>query len=253
MNSRTAAMVAVAAILVSGLILVSAVGKSAFAQSGKEVEVEIVKGATNKADKSYAPNPVRVQPGTTVEWKNVDSAAHTVTQGDAKKGPTKGGFDSKIMGPKKEFKFTFAKEGTFDYYCQLHPTMVGKVVVDKKAPAAGSGSSMKEKEGGKMDDGKMMAGAKGKMVEIVSGATNKADKSYAPNPIKVKAGETVTWKNVDSAAHTVSSGTASKPTKDFDSKIMGPKKEFSFKFDKKGTYDYYCQLHPTMVGKVVVE
>lgn len=70
----------------------------------------------------------------------------------------------------------------------------------------------------------------------------------------MKAGATITWKNVDSAAHTVTSGksTDKDAGKLFDSKILGPKKEFSFKFDKKGTFDYFCQLHPTMVGKVAV-
>ncbi|WP_337862614.1 plastocyanin/azurin family copper-binding protein [Nitrososphaera sp.] len=90
-------------------------------------------------------------------------------------------------------------------------------------------------------------------VEIVPGATNKADKAYSPNPVKIQPGTTLTWVNADSAAHTVSSGTASKPTKDFDSKIMGPKKEYSFQFVKEGTFDYYCQLHPTMAGKIVVD
>lgn len=34
--------------------------------------------------------------------------------------------------------------------------------------------------------------------------------------------------------------------------IMGPKKEFSFRFEKKGDFNYYCELHPTMMGKVTV-
>lgn len=248
-TTMTAAMVLTAAVLVSGLALVPALGKPAYAQSGKEVKVEIVKGATNLKDKSYSPNPVKVQPGTKVTWTNADTAAHTVTSGDGKK---KGGmFDSKIMGPKKTFSFTFAKAGTYNYYCELHPTMVGKVVVDPKAPAANGSSSSSTAPAATTTKPAAAAGS-AKVVEIVKGATTKGDKSYAPNPVKVKAGETVTWKNVDTSAHTVSSGTASKPTKDFDSKIMGPKKEFSFKFDKKGTYDYYCALHPTMVGKVIV-
>lgn len=120
-------MVALGAILVSGLVLVSALGNSAHAQSGKEVKVDIVKGATTKKDKSYAPNPVKVQPGTKVTWTNADTAAHTVSSGDGKKKD--GAFDSKIMGPKKEFSFKFEKKGNFNYYCELHPTMTGKVTV----------------------------------------------------------------------------------------------------------------------------
>jgi plastocyanin len=38
----------------------------------------------------------------------------------------------------------------------------------------------------------------------------------------------------------------------FDSSILSPKATFDFKFDLAGEYDYYCTLHPQMVGKVVV-
>ena len=91
--------------------------------------VDIVKNAQTLADKAYSPNPLTVKVGTEVTWKNADTAAHTVTQGDSSNGPTQGGFDSKLMAPKKEFKFDFEKVGTFNYYCQLHPTMVGTVTV----------------------------------------------------------------------------------------------------------------------------
>jgi len=60
------------------------------------------------------------------------------------------------------------------------------------------------------------------------------------------------WTNSDTAVHTVSSGDGKKKDGAFDSKIMGPKKEFSFKFEKKRTFKYYCELHPTMTGKVTV-
>lgn len=125
--NRTAAMVVMAAILVSGLVFASALGSSAaYAQSGKEAKVEIVKNAANMKDKAFSPNPTKVQPGTKVTWMNSDSALHTVTSG---KGAPDKMFDSRSLAPKKSFSFTFTKEGTFDYYCMLHPTMVGKVTV----------------------------------------------------------------------------------------------------------------------------
>ncbi len=39
------------------------------------------------------------------------------------------GFDSGIMQPAQTFKHTFYEAGTFEYYCTVHPAMVGKVVV----------------------------------------------------------------------------------------------------------------------------
>jgi plastocyanin len=128
--NKTATMVVLAAILVSGLLVFSTLGKTAYAQTGKEMKVEIVSGATTKVDKAYAPNPVKVQPGTKVTWTNVDGAIHTITSGkDAKDANSGKVFDSKTIAPKKSFSFKFDKAGTYDYYCALHPAMVGKVTV----------------------------------------------------------------------------------------------------------------------------
>lgn len=96
--------------------------------------------------------------------------------------------------------------------------------------------------------------AQGASVSIVPNASTLGDKAYSPNPAEIRAGETVTWTNDDSQIHTATSGTVG--TEDsgtvFDSSILSPKATFDFKFDQAGEYDYYCTLHPQMVGKVVV-
>ena len=100
----------------------------------------------------------------------------------------------------------------------------------------------------------------GSNVSIVSGASTMADKAYSPNPINVKVGDTVTWTNDDSQPHTVTSGKdSSDPDKGkvFDSSpnfnpLLSPKQTFQHKFTTAGEIPYFCQLHPTMVGKVVV-
>jgi plastocyanin len=96
--------------------------------------------------------------------------------------------------------------------------------------------------------------AQGASVSIVPNASTLGDKAYSPNPAEIKAGETVTWTNDDSQIHTANSGTvgAEDSGKVFDSSILSPKATFDFKFDQAGEYDYYCTLHPQMVGKVVV-
>jgi plastocyanin len=96
--------------------------------------------------------------------------------------------------------------------------------------------------------------AQGASVSIVPNASTLGDKAYSPNPAEIKAGETVTWTNDDSQIHTAASGTvgAEDSGKVFDSSILSPKATFDFKFDQAGEYDYYCTLHPQMVGKVVV-
>jgi plastocyanin len=97
--------------------------------------------------------------------------------------------------------------------------------------------------------------AAGTKVSIIEEASEMGDQAYDPNPVKVKSGDTVTWTNDDSQIHTVTSGTdSSDPNmgKEFDSSMLSQNQTFSHKFDTAGEFPYFCQLHPTMVGKVVV-
>ena len=96
--------------------------------------------------------------------------------------------------------------------------------------------------------------AQGASVSIVPNASTMGDKAFSPNPAELKAGESVTWTNDDSQIHTATSGAvgAEDSGKVFDSGILSPKATFDFKFDQAGEYDYYCTLHPQMVGKVSV-
>ena len=76
---------------------------------------------------------------------------------------------------------------------------------------------------------------------------------YLPYEEKLSVGELVLWNNVDSAAHTVSSGNPAEGKSDhFDSGIIAPGDNFSQKFDTAGSYFYYCELHPWMVGLIFV-
>jgi amicyanin len=104
------------------------------------------------------------------------------------------------------------------------------------------------------NSGSISAGS-GTKVSIVEEASEMGDQAYDPNPVNVKVGDTVTWTNDDSQAHTVTSGTdSSDPNmgKDFDSSTLSQNQTFSHKFDAAGEFPYFCTLHPTMVGKVVV-
>ena len=78
---------------------------------------------------------------------------------------------------------------------------------------------------------------------------------FIPNPVTIDIGDTVTWENVDNAAHTVTSGSpADGPDGVFDSSlIMAGGATFSHTFDDAGTYDYFCMVHPWMAGTVNVE
>jgi len=101
---------------------------------------------------------------------------------------------------------------------------------------------------------------KGIQVSIVPGASTLLDKAFSPNPINVKVGGTVTWTNKDSIFHTITSGTGPSDLnvgKQFDSspglkKFFLPNQTFSHTFNTAGEFTYFCQVHPTMIGKVVV-
>jgi plastocyanin len=71
--------------------------------------------------------------------------------------------------------------------------------------------------------------------------------SFIPHDITVARGATVTWVNLDDAEHTVTS-----TDKSFKSKILGTDDRFSFVFNKAGTFEYYCSIHPKMTAKIIV-
>lgn len=80
------------------------------------------------------------------------------------------------------------------------------------------------------------------------------NKAFVPANITIAAGTTVTWTNKDSFGHTVTSGTPGAPDGKFDSGLINQNGTFSFKFDTKGTYNYYCKPHQeVMKGTVTVQ
>jgi plastocyanin len=71
--------------------------------------------------------------------------------------------------------------------------------------------------------------------------------TFAPNELKLKVGDTVTWTNHDDIPHTVVS--AGK----FRSKTLDTDDSFAFTFATAGDYKYFCSLHPHMTGMIKVE
>ena len=72
--------------------------------------------------------------------------------------------------------------------------------------------------------------------------------TFIPAIVTVSAGSTVTWTNQDSAPHTVTSETDL-----FDSGRLSINDSSSYTFTDRGTFSYYCKIHPSMRGKVIVE
>ena len=78
------------------------------------------------------------------------------------------------------------------------------------------------------------------------------DNCYVPSRISIKAGESVSWLNDDSAFHSVTSGVYGSATVLFDSGYMDPGDIFFYTFDQPGEFVYHCTLHEWMEGIVLV-
>ena len=95
------------------------------------------------------------------------------------------------------------------------------------------------------------------MVSIAAGASSpgceQTNECFEPDTVTAVVGNTVTWTNTDTAAHTVTSGKDVTSDGIFDSSLLPAGKTFSFKFESAGEYPYYCAVHPWMTGKVIVE
>jgi plastocyanin len=70
---------------------------------------------------AFDPAELRVPVGTTVSWSNSDPTPHTVTSD---------GFNLGTLEPDAAGTMLFNTPGTFDYFCAIHPTMRGRVVVE---------------------------------------------------------------------------------------------------------------------------
>jgi plastocyanin len=73
------------------------------------------------------------------------------------------------------------------------------------------------------------------------------DFAYGPETVTVAAGGKVTWRNEDSADHTVTLDDGS-----FESGDIAEGKLKSESFKSPGSFAYHCEIHPEMTGTVEV-
>lgn len=71
--------------------------------------------------------------------------------------------------------------------------------------------------------------------------------AFTPNDLSVKVGQTVTWTNMDSFTHTITSDTGV-----FNSGNVANGATFSYTFTKAGTFPYHCSIHTSMTGQITV-
>ncbi|MFM0717368.1 cupredoxin domain-containing protein [Paraburkholderia strydomiana] len=71
---------------------------------------------------------------------------------------------------------------------------------------------------------------------------------FSPMALTVKAGSTVTWKNLDGEPHTVVNDAGM-----FRSAALDQNDSYQFKFDKPGVYHVFCGIHPNMKETITVQ
>ena len=113
------AYLSAAALVIVALAIVMSGGAQARpatgGQSGKyEVKIDNFR---------FSPASLKVRVGTTVRWTNHDAMPHNIVSAEGKT------FKSPVLDTDQGFSFTFSKAGEYPYYCGIHPTMTGKVVV----------------------------------------------------------------------------------------------------------------------------
>jgi YVTN family beta-propeller protein len=97
-----------------------------------------------------------------------------------------------------------------------------------------------------VQQGSMGSASAGASSDSSAGAVKIAGFAFAPASVELKAGQSITWTNDDGAPHAISvKGGASSP-------ILAPGETHSMKFDKPGSYDYVCSVHPYMTGRIMV-
>jgi plastocyanin len=83
----------------------------------------------------------------------------------------------------------------------------------------------------------------------ISMVGDRAAQSYAPNPATVRTGQTVAWKNNDTAAHDATQDASRFAT----GVISAGATSSPVTMSTAGTFTYHCTIHPGMVGTIVVQ
>jgi len=196
--------------------------------SGPIFPISILEGSSEQGMPDYEPDIAKVSKGHTIEWTNVDTVAHTVTSSIGF-GET---FDSSLIGAGEKYSLDTnqLEIGEYEYMCVVHPWMTSTLII--KEPKEDVTVSIPE-------------GA---------GIQQIGQIYYDPEIIQIEVGTKVIWKNNDSTIHTVTSGSPDKgPDGLFDSDLISGGNSFEHTFTSVGKTDYYCIVHPWMIGSVDVE
>ena len=190
-------------------------------------------------DNDFQPGMIEVAVGAVVSWTNTGSLPHTVTAAD-------GSFDSGFLMTGDGYSLTTTSPGLIEYFCAIHPGMVGAINVttagSEPGPAEGPIGSI-SLEGG--SDGPQTGIAPSDA--STDSRIRVVDLAYQPGTLTIELGSSVLWVNEGALPHTVTArdGTS-------DSGILAAADVYQQTFEQVGRFEYFCTLHPDMVGVINV-
>jgi plastocyanin len=152
--------------------------------------------------------------------------------------------------PSATYRRTFNNPGSFEYFCTLHPGMTGTVTVTGTSTGQADSDEVTDPSTGPPGTTQPPGGSGADSGIQAQGATIDAlviDLDYDPRDLVVEAGSTIRWTNVGELPHTVTDRDGA-----FDSDLMLTDQTYQRTFDTVGAYEYFCTLHPNMVGTVTV-
>lgn len=71
--------------------------------------------------------------------------------------------------------------------------------------------------------------------------------AFDPAQVTIRPGDSVEWVNHDLAPHT-----ATDRNGDWDTGEIGQSATATQRFEKAGSYDYFCAFHPAMAARIIV-
>jgi plastocyanin len=89
----------------------------------------------------------------------------------------------------------------------------------------------------------------GNFADRVTNVVDAKGDCFWPSVARIRAGDTVTFRNLDTHPHTVGgvAGIFGDGHKE-----MPQGARFTFRFDDQGVYPFFCVIHPGMIGAIVV-
>ena len=242
-------------LIISSLMVLFAIGlyatPDAFAEHSMNATVENAAGSSTPGCEPdcFLPSTVTIGVGGMVTFANNDSAAHTSTSGSGADGPS-GVWDSSLVMMNSAYTTPALDAGEYPYFCMVHPWMEGLVIVTDDHSAA---TSQPEPEP-EVEDTTSTSTAPNTVENAQGSSTPGCEPDcFIPATITINPGESVTFSNSDSAAHTSTAGTpADGPSGVWDSSLVMMNSAYTTPALDAGEYPYFCMVHPWMEGTVIV-